>query len=891
MKTCFRAFCAAIVLISALCCAGKAEFEDLRRQVDELQQRVESLNSELNELSSLVQQIQIGNYVTAVIKDQEGNGYILAFSDGSSVHLALSDEDPEETPQIGVQQDSDGVWYWTLGGEWLLDTSGNRVRASSPAQPSPQIKMEGDDWFISYDGGATWEKISSKASSGSGGIFKSVDTSDPDCVLITLSDGSLLRLPTWAAFDSLRQEVKRLNINLASLSRIVSALQDYDYLVSTTPFVEDGVPVGWLLNFSRSGLVVIYSSTGGSSPQVGVRRDSDGVYYWTLGGEWLLDEQGGKVRAEGAKGADAVTPQFKIEDGSWWVTYDSGSSWVNLGRAIDEDGSGLFKDVDVSNDEYVLLDLSDGSSLMIPKFIPLDLILDLPRDLVIDAMEQVVIRYRIVGAQGKAASVSALVNGDLRVAVNKYDDSTGELVLSTGNSSCFATVVVILSSENGASVVRSFRLMPRQIYVGDSINRLFPDHYVATAPSEGGIVKITYQSNTSFKLDVSEVPWVTVNRSYTGEQGEIVLQVEPSEGEARSADIFFNYDDENWSGYRYRDEQFPPFSFTINQCSDALKMDRNGILAPDFPAVYTLELRSEVNGLRAESRNHQAWINTYVVKDSDGKYILYAGLSENNTDAKRRGTIDVKDTGGRLLGCVDILQMPYDVYYANMYSRMMELKVVAKPENDYTVCLPFTANMHLDVLWGDSFVSMVDQKGGLREYPIRHKYTSCDGPKEFTVKVFGKATVMTTTKQIEPYVTVVSVDRWGFFPELVDMTDAFKNCTTLTNIGEAWQYNMVRSFSGAFEGCTNLANFPVDFFFAAPMADNFYHTFYGVGSVKTESPYLLVEGRKVHLYERPDYKWFPPDGSYVYDPVKNYEQCFYGGHWADQEAIHLAGWD
>ena len=892
MKTLFRLITFLTIVLAAYSCARiDAEIDALKERMSALERRVDELNSEIDELGALVRQIHIGNYVTAVIKDKDSNGYLLAFSDGSSVHLDIPDEQREEAPQIGVRQDDDGVWYWTLGGDWMLDGSGNRVRASSPPQQKPQFKMEGDEWFISYDGGSTWEMISSKASSGSGGLFRSVDTSDPDCVVITLSDGQQLRLPTWAAFDELRQEVKRLNINLASLSRIVSALQDYDYLVSTTPFVEEGVPVGWLLNFSKSGLVVIYSGSGGAAPQVGVRRDTDDVYYWTLGGEWLLDDSGRKVRAEGSKGADAVTPQFKIEGGSWWVTYDSGSTWSNLGSATGEPGDSLFKDVDVSNDEYVLLDLSDGSSLLIPKFIPLDLILDLPRDLVLDQLESMYIPYRIVGAQGKATSVSVLVNGDVLASANKTDDSRGVIRIFSVRPDTFSTVVVILSSENGVSVVRSFNIMARQIYLGDSIAHLSNDHYAATVSSKGGMVQITYQSNSSFKLDVSEVPWVTVKRSYSGEQGVIALQVDPSEGEARSADIFFNYDDENWAGFRERDEQYPPLSFTITQCSDALEMDRSSILAPEFPATYTLEMRSEVNGLRAESRNNQDWINTYVVKEPDGNYTLYAGLSENNTGDKRRGTIDVKDTGGRLLGCVDVLQMPYDVYYENLYQQMMVFKVVAKPENDYTVCLPFTGDMKLDVLWGDLFVSMVDQNGGRREYPVRHKYLSCDGPQEFTVKVLGKAKVMTTTKQIEPYMTVVSVDSWGYFPELTDMTDAFKNCTTLTRIGEAGQFTRVHSFSGTFEGCTNLASFPVDFFFAAPMADNYYHTFYGVGSVHTDSPYLLVDGRKVHLYERPDYKWFPPEGSYVYNPVKNYEQCFHGGHWADQEAIHAAGWD
>ena len=42
----------------------------------------------------------------------------------------------------------------------------------------------------------------------------------------------------------------------------------------------------------------------GHTPTVSVRLDSDGVYYWTIDGEWLLDGSGKKIRAQGADGKD-----------------------------------------------------------------------------------------------------------------------------------------------------------------------------------------------------------------------------------------------------------------------------------------------------------------------------------------------------------------------------------------------------------------------------------------------------------------------------------------------------------------------------------------------------------------------------------------------------------
>ena len=44
----------------------------------------------------------------------------------------------------------------------------------------------------------------------------------------------------------------------------------------------------------------------GYTPVIGVRMDTDGIYYWTLDGEWLLDDQGNKMRVTGENGKDGA---------------------------------------------------------------------------------------------------------------------------------------------------------------------------------------------------------------------------------------------------------------------------------------------------------------------------------------------------------------------------------------------------------------------------------------------------------------------------------------------------------------------------------------------------------------------------------------------------------
>ncbi|MBO5975271.1 MAG: InlB B-repeat-containing protein, partial [Paludibacteraceae bacterium] len=52
---------------------------------------------------------------------------------------------------------------------------------------------------------------------------------------------------------------------------------------------------------------------------------------------WLLDD-GGKIIA--VSGKDGITPQLKIENGFWWVSYDGKATWEKLGEATGGNSGG-----------------------------------------------------------------------------------------------------------------------------------------------------------------------------------------------------------------------------------------------------------------------------------------------------------------------------------------------------------------------------------------------------------------------------------------------------------------------------------------------------------------------------------------------------------------------
>ena len=179
----------------------------------------------------------------------------------------------------------------------------------------------------------------------------------------------------WDKLDELdlrltkvEQKVERMNANISSLQELVTALQNKDFV---TDLVYLSNNAGYKFVFASGKTVTVYNGTDGSdghSPKISVKPDTDGEWYWTIDGAWLL-VGGQKVKAvgsdgnDGHDGKDGVTPQLKIVDGYWYVSYD-GQSWTMLGPATGE-GSGesdnLIKSIQVK-DGYVIIILNDGAN-------------------------------------------------------------------------------------------------------------------------------------------------------------------------------------------------------------------------------------------------------------------------------------------------------------------------------------------------------------------------------------------------------------------------------------------------------------------------------------------------------------------------------------------------
>ena len=144
--------------------------------------------------------------ITAVTPVTEAGvrvGYTITFLNSPAITI-YNDENGVAgiTPQIGVTQEEDGKWYWTLNGDLLTDGEGNSIQANGDSAPVPQLStgasltvsqdsdgaaIVADAIYLSVDDGKTWTRVSGEDVSS---FFSDVDTSDPTCVTFTLADGA-----------------------------------------------------------------------------------------------------------------------------------------------------------------------------------------------------------------------------------------------------------------------------------------------------------------------------------------------------------------------------------------------------------------------------------------------------------------------------------------------------------------------------------------------------------------------------------------------------------------------------------------------------------------------------------------------------------------------------
>lgn len=379
-------------------------------------------------------------------------------------------------------------------------------------------------------------------------------------VALVVSSCSYDDTPIWNKLNDHEERIKALeelctnmNTNIEALQGIVEALEKHDYIVDVVEN-EDG----YTINFAKGDSITIKNGKDGANgndgangadgadgqtPVIGVAEE-DGVYYWTVNGEWLTDANGNKIKAvgsdgangadgndgangaDGANGNDGVTPQLKIEDNKWFVSYDEGATWVELGVVAEGDVV-VANPIEVTEDEKcVYFKLSDDQVITIAKVTPLDIEFS-----ALNAGGIFEVSYTVdtVAERVEVEAIAAKNVADVEVV--KGEGNTGVINITVGENEGESKVLVFVGDET--------RVIMRSITItADAIS--FEANTTIDAPAAGGEVELAFISNEEVNVVIpEEATWISVAEATRTvvEKKSLTLNIEANEGVKREATV------------------------------------------------------------------------------------------------------------------------------------------------------------------------------------------------------------------------------------------------------------------------------------------------------------------------------------------------------------------
>lgn len=333
--------------------------------------------------------------------------------------------------------------------------------------------------------------------------------------------------------SSLEQWQKNVNSDISTIQGIVNALNGVDYITSVENLKDSsGKVIGYKIHFANSGTKEIYHGKDGepgkdgSTPSIGMKIDSDGMYYWTLDGKWLLDDKGNKVKV-----ANGATPRLKIEENHWYVSYDEGKTWEELGEANTESSAGgLFEKVEVS-DTYVTFTLKDGNKFAVSLVSDLSIKFSETNNVILLPNSTIEIGYEIVSSTGKV-DIELIPTADLMAEVIPDDNTKlkGKIKVTSSSNMTLQPKVVLLATNGVKMLMKSIEFEREElIQIGDNTQKQIG--------AEGGELLLEYFSNMECEIMIPDnaKEWISTTQNRAVTKKTVVFNVKKNNGNKRSA--------------------------------------------------------------------------------------------------------------------------------------------------------------------------------------------------------------------------------------------------------------------------------------------------------------------------------------------------------------------
>lgn len=479
----------ALFLVTVLLSTGcydefYSKLDELEGRVDELTALCNKLNKDLETIQSLVRVIESQDMITGITEIRSGStvtGYRINFVKHEPVTITNGSDGL--IPIVSSRENpADGNYYWSVQyGEqewkWLTDPDGKLMLAIGVL---PQVSIR-DGWFcVSTDDGKTWTQLG-KADGVSGDqMFHSVSRYQ-DYVIIRLTNGEVLQIPTYSAYLALKEELEKVNENASAQKELVDAArQKLVWISGITPILTDGDTTGLTVSLSNGRNLSIHDWTSSLSPAIFVKKDSDGILYWACsinnsGDKWVLSPDGGKIPAVSEQAEVPHVSVTRDSDGQfyWTVTTKDGTEFLRtrvsdewVPRAVDS-VTRVFSSVNNHADSLVIL-LKDNTKFVLPKQYSVSITdtlgVEIGNQLSMQTPGETTLLYKAYGPDAKLSLIAqggitadhgTRENGDPCIIVR----SSGALTANTGK---VMAVFTFATSTAPVTVIKTINITPRE---------------------------------------------------------------------------------------------------------------------------------------------------------------------------------------------------------------------------------------------------------------------------------------------------------------------------------------------------------------------------------------------------------------------------------------------